>query len=180
MFKSAYVPVVGWSIILQDYDPATDGPRWCWWRGRCRELNVRMPLWRWTVEIAGRGKSYRDLVGLQIRDLDWVIDEFDASFNELAVASLKYHMDHSVCFCSPERRVKYQTLIDRLSEEPPHVCDTPEKQAVFAAACPRGAVVDSEAVKPIFADFRRRETEYLERVRQARHAFVDIMPELWS
>lgn len=176
MFKAFHIPLLQWHFIAQDWHPEFDeGPRWAYWRGHCQERVVRFPLWRWSVEVYGRRKPYRELVGFD-RDLDWVLDEFDESFNALAVATLRYHMDFSVCD-NRSRRGKYQALIDRLSEPHPHVCDTEEKRALFDQL--KGTPIAPE-LKPLFADYQAREDAYLARINQARHDFVDIIPELWS
>ncbi len=118
---------------------------------------------------------------------DWVIDEFDASFNDLAVASLRYHQDWAITFCSDERRARYQELIDRLSEPSPDFTD--EEQAVFAAAGDRLVRVaggrsrlrpPTDREQEAYAERRARTAAWEERMGEARRDFVGIMRELWS
>ncbi|MBF6326561.1 hypothetical protein IU451_29095 [Nocardia cyriacigeorgica] len=192
MFKAFHIPLLQWSIYVKGWDPSfDDGPRWAYWRGRCLEHSVRVPVWRWSVEFHSAGKSYRELVGMPKVSLDWIIDEFDSSFNDLAIASLRYHMDFSVCVCTDDRRARFTSLVERLSEPWPGFTDaelaileppgwtfadefeplpnglfrvresTPEQAAVYAAA-------------------RERELAWHERIQQARRDFVDVIPELWS
>ena len=118
---------------------------------------------------------------------DWVIDEFDDSFNDLAIASLRYHQDWSINFCDDERRARYQDLIDRLSE--PLLGFADEERAVFAAAGDRLVRVDGRRsmLRPptarerdAYAAHRQRTAAWEQRMGEARRDFVDIMPELWS
>ncbi|MFD3594296.1 hypothetical protein ACFWU5_16355 [Nocardia sp. NPDC058640] len=165
--------------------------RWFHGRGRCDEHVWSFPLWGWTVKVYGRGKSYRKLTGLPKYSIDWIIDEFDASFNDLAVASLRYHMNFSVCWCSDEQRTTYMDLVARLTEPAPTFTT-----AEMGILNPPGWTFEDEFERPpngncrmrestpeqktIYAAFREREHAYNERIRQARHDFVDIIPELWS
>ncbi|WP_068059332.1 hypothetical protein [Nocardia xishanensis] len=191
MFKAVRIPWVGWSVHIQTWYPEFDqGPRWATGRGRCRERVFAMPFFGWDVTFYGRGKSYRELVGFDL-PIDWILDEFDDSFNDLAIASLRYHMDYSVALCSDERRAKYTDLIERLTEPRPRF--TEEELAILE---PPGWTWEDDfephpdggaLMKPtppekqaVYEAHRLREDAYLERIRQARHDFVDIMPELWS
>ena len=157
-------------------------------RGRCRQYELRLPLtWRWTLHLSTRGKDYLTLVGgpKELRNINWVIDEFDASFNNLAVASLRYHLDWSVCDNS-DRRQEYEDLINRLSEEPPD--PTPEEDAAIDTWDPF-TVKEGEhyrmtdcppAAAAAFDSWQSREDEWIKRINRARHDFVDIMRGLWS
>lgn len=158
-------------------------------RGRCKELCFRVPLLRWTLDFSTKGQDYLTLVGgsPQLRHLDWIIDEFNASFNNLAVASLRYHLDWSVCDNS-ERRDVYENLICRLSEPCPD--PTAEEDAAIEAWNPI-LVRDVETGRshltecpPItnnaYKSWQAREDEWERQIDQARHDFVDIMRGLWS
>lgn len=151
-----------------------------------------LPLGSWCVDVYHNLKSYAEAVGVRNLHLDWILDEFDASFNELASGSLRYHMDYAVTYCSDEQRARYQGLIDRLSE--PHVSFTEEEMAVLS---PPGSTIEddfevsddggllktkpaSDAEKAIYKASRVREVEWRKRRDEARHDFVKIMPELWS
>ncbi|WP_280389828.1 hypothetical protein [Nocardia wallacei] len=186
MYKWVGVPFVGWSASISTYYQEMDGKRWGHARGRCREDVWWVPFFKWTIKVEGRGKSYRELVDAPkyLKNLDWIIDEFDASFNDLAIASLRYHMDHSVAYCDPERRARYKDLIERLSERKPRVADTPEKRAIIAAHWDAhgldGINLAAPDIDAIHDDYWEREKAFHERIQQARHDFVDIMPGLWS
>jgi hypothetical protein len=117
--KHLYTPLGAVSV---DRYESKFKPRWDFSRGRVQERIIRVPLTKThTLELNSRGKSYLDLVGAPefLKSMDWIVDEFDASFNALATASLRYHMDHAVTYCSDERRAEYQDIIDRLN--PPKV-----------------------------------------------------------
>ena len=171
-----------------DWDPA-----WYVRRGRCKELEVGIPLPKgWSLEISTRGQSYRELVGAPkyLENLNWMIDEFDASFNDYATASLRYHLEYSVCDNSDRREV-YEDLITRLNEPQPRYTD--EEKAVLR---PPGWTFEDDLEelfdnrrrkKPtppekraVYDAHRKRQVEHRARIQQARHDFVDIMPELWS
>lgn len=191
MYKSLSIPFLGWASIQTHYPEGTNGSRWGHDRGRLTEHVWSIPLWRWDIEIHGRGKNYRELTGLPPMSIDWILDEFDASFNDLAIASLRYHMDYSVCECPDERRAKYEDLIARLSERCPRF--TNEELAILQ---PPGWTIEDEfeamdngnylwrqstpEAKAIYAAHDAREDAWHARMQQARHDFVDIMPHLWS
>ncbi|MGY1946599.1 hypothetical protein [Nocardia asiatica] len=184
MFKAIRIPVLGWGAHIATHYPQFDtGPRWGHERGRCREHVFRMPLFKWNVKFHGRGKSYRELVGFDL-PIDWILDEFDSSFNRLAIASMRYHMDYSVTSCRREMCAKFEDLIERLSERKPRVADTPEKSAILDAYWHKYGLDGVNRADPeidaIHDDFWARENAYHERIRQARHDFIDILPHLWS
>lgn len=121
--------------------------------------------------------------------LDWVIDEFDASFDALAAASLRYHMDWSVCECPADRRQRYQGLIDRLTERPPRL-STDEHAVLEAVHANRtdGDFFGTKSSTPeqlsayeaVSAAMETRREEWEARAMAARHDFIDITRELWS
>lgn len=168
--------------------------RWAWERGRCHERILRIPILHWALEIHGPGKSYLELVDAPkyLNNTDWIIDEFDSSFNDLAIASLKYHMHHSVAVC--ENPNKYQNLIDRLSEEEPGT--TAEEHAAIETwdivdrSDPQygkdGKIIgyrvppSTPEASAAFKTWEVRCAAHRKRILQARHDFVDLMPELWS
>lgn len=161
-------------------------------RGRRREWDLRIPLTKkWQIHLATPGKDYLTLVGgpKYLRNLNWIIDEFDSSFNDLAIASLRYHLDYSVCD-NEHRRPVYEDLIFRLSLREPTFTD--EEMAILH---PPGWTFEDDVerrdgrtyLKPasgevaaIYEAQRKREDEYYEQMDQARHDFVDIMRALWS
>lgn len=169
-----------------------------WWRPNGFENrtelsdSIYVPLGsKWCIEFRRQNKDYADLVGYRAPSMDWIIDEFDSSFNDLAVASLRYHMDYSVCYCEPDTRAKYEDLIRRLTEPRPSF--TEEELAILHP--PGWTIQDdfertsdgyarlrpaSEEKHAVYEAFGKRETEWLKRELQARHDFVDIMRGLWS
>ncbi|MFC4128895.1 hypothetical protein [Nocardia rhizosphaerae] len=190
MYKSLSIPFLGWASIQTHYRQDR-GSRWGHTRGRLTEHVWQMPLWYWDVTVHGRGKSYRELTGLPPMSIDWILDEFDSSFNDLAIASLRYHMDYSVCVCPDERRAKYEDLIDRLSERDPLFTEEEltilyppgRKREDDYEQLPDGSYrrrPSTPEQQAVFDVSRERTAAYDERIRQARHDFVDIMRELWS
>lgn len=150
-----------------------------------------LPLGKWCIDGYHSLKTYAEAVGVDGLHLDWILDEFDSSFNELAAGSLKYHMDYAVTYCSPEQRAEYQDLIDRLSERSPGF--TEEELAVLHPVgwsfeddfeqLPEGGArmkPPRDEEKTAYEAYWAREEEWCKRRDQARHDFVDIMPGLWS
>ena len=189
--KSLYTPL-GSVYLHKQYSWE---PQWFAGRGERlgeRVLRMPIPLSEWAFELKGPLKSYRELVEAPkyLENLDWVIDEFDSSFNDLACASLRYHLDFAVTD-NESRREKYEDLIARLSEPGPEFTD--EEMEVLQPATwkfeddfeklPGGGYRMTESnpeQKAIYATYWKREEEYHERIQQARHDFVDIMRHLWS
>jgi hypothetical protein len=161
-------------------------------RGRCREHILRIPVSRsWNIEISTAGKSYRELVDApkELENLSWVLDEFDANFNDLAVASLRYHLDYSVVN-NEDRRQGYENLIARLSEpEPSTTADEdramatwePFTEAVTVNGSTRHQVTECPPLASAAYDsWQERIDAWTVRIDQARHDFVDVMRCLWS
>ncbi|WP_280195812.1 hypothetical protein [Nocardia farcinica] len=189
MYKSLGVPFVGWVSVSSTYEP----PRWAveTGRGRTRGWECHVTLYRWTLSWHGLGQPYWKLVGFERKpSVDWMLDEFDASFNEFAAASLRYHLDYSVL--DRERfRESFEDLIARLSEPRPRF--TEEEVAVLE---PPGWKFEDEFIPQPDGSFRMkprvgeeraiydaqqaREDAWHERIQQARHDFIDILPHLWS
>ncbi|MFF0498469.1 hypothetical protein ACFYU5_18835 [Nocardia aobensis] len=164
------------------------------WRTRTDGHEFRITVWRWSVDLLTRGKSYAELVGFPYRISDWIIDEFDSSFNKLAIASLRYHLNHSVAY-NEQHREAWEALIERLSERRPEVADTDEKKAVLRAddRHPFEPVYGADGKishytmrestpeeRAIMDDYDVRERAYHERIQQARKDFIDVLPYLWS
>ncbi len=150
-----------------------------------------LPLGRWCVDGFHNLKTYAEAVGVDNLHLDWILDEFDSSFNELAAGSLKYHMDYAVTYCSPEQRAEYQDLVDRLLE--PHPSFTDEEMSILYPPEREGESMFVEGddgtltlrspgpeEKQVYQAHRSRENAWNERINKARHDFVEIMPGLWS
>lgn len=168
-----------------------EGPAWNRSeRGRLYRRSL-LPIGPIAVVYYRRCLTYGEAVGAPPRftdaAFDWVIDEFDDSFNDLAIASLRYHQDWAVTFCDDERRARYQDLIDRLSEPSPDFTD--DEWAVITAAGDRLVRVDgqrrmlrplTDPERQVYAERRERTAAWEQRMSQARRDFVGIMPELWS
>jgi len=144
----------------------------------------------WWFSVYTKGDSYADLVGFAA-SVDWMIDEFDATFNEYACASLRFHLNHTH-LDREDRRERWEALIERLSEKRPTFTE-PE----MAILEPPGYDWETDELEPlpngryrlrpptpekeaVYEAQRLREDEYLERLRMARHDFVEEIPYLWS
>lgn len=108
--------------------------------------------------------------------LDWVLDEFDSSFNELAAASLRYHMDYAVTYCSPERREKYEKLIERLLPPPIEL----PKDYVQHDHESFQDFMDCDVCEIQSEKINALQDERKKKVEAARRDFLDVVPELWS
>lgn len=120
-------------------------------------------------------------LGLKDINVDWIIDEFDSSFNDLAIASMKYNMDWSLTSCSQEQRKIYEDLIKRLTFPIHEFTEEEVKQLEnhyqtddfnHSSSC--------ESCSKIFDSSRKRKDEYYKNLNKARKDFVDIIPTLWS
>lgn len=190
--KHLYTPL---GVVSVDRYESEFKPRWDFSRGRVQERVTRVPLTKThTLELNSRGKSYLDLVGAPdfLKSMDWIVDEFDASFNALATASLRYHMDHAVTYCSDERRAQYQDIIDRLNPPHPKRFDPGEEEIEKRWRDSRkdwrnrlrgndpSMLNDLDEFEEYTERYRDRQKERDAVINQARHDFVDIMPTLWS
>lgn len=151
-------------------------------RGRCLEWELRIPLTsNWQIHLETPGKDYLTLVKgpKYLRNLSWILDEFDSSFNALATASLRYHLDWSVCDNS-DLREKYEDIIERLNE--PMADFTDEESAIVHPPGWRLSMINEKNPEQdaVYAAYWQRQKEHDQRIAQARHDFVDIMSYLWS
>ena len=109
--------------------------------------------------------SEHDIIALSGLDpnitLPWIIDEFDASFNELAQATLRYHLYHDGTVFPTHLVPIYEQLI---ADFEPHAYPT------HFASCEDVLCERCQAF--IFNEH--------ERINAVRKRFVDIMPTLWS
>lgn len=122
---------------------------------------------------------------------NWFLDETDATFNEFAVEVLKFHLGINEdkkfrCYApehDPEYRQKMFDLIERFNE--PYKSFTDEELKTLQRHKVGNVVEDlnrekTDEERAIYAAHRKREEEHLERIRQARHDFVDLLPRMWS
>lgn len=137
------------------------------------------------VSIYKNGMSYGEAVGMEKMTLDWVLDEFDSSFDQLAIGSMRYHMDWAVTSCSPKTRELYLDLIERL-EKYGNGASFSEEEIAHLGECRKIREDAIEKIdkcgrcKDIYSSFSNREDEYRKIHTDVRKEFVDIMPSLWS
>lgn len=179
-----HIGIAGRYIIVHEH--YNGDQRWSWHRARCEERVLRIPVGKYDLEFHSKGKSYLELVDgpEYLNDLNWILDEFDSSFNDLAISSLKYHLGYSICDKSSHRET-FEGLIERLGEDHPNVAKNEEEEEILRNS-PRSWHKDFDPnqrdprVDEIYDDYNRRVLEYEQRINQARKDFVDIMPYLWS
>lgn len=127
-------------------------------------------------------KSYAEITGYaKDLDLDWMIDEFDASFNDLACSVLEYHMNYAVTFCSDEQRKLYTDIQNRLltssdftEEEMKHIdnCEIRSEDVLAFNSC--------DECKAAYGAYNERCENQNEIIMQARRDFIDISQHFWS
>lgn len=155
---------------------------------------------------AKKKESIAEKVGFS-SSLDFVIDEFDHSFNDLAIASMTFHLHHSPAGCSEEMAKKYTDLIERLSEDKSGFPYTGE-DIKHKSTCVKGISnrtnaryraqdfgLEGDAKMRFLEDSKKAVCEECQELRsrkhlyerqlkedmtQARKDFVDIVPSLWS
>lgn len=138
---------------------------------------------RINVQYVKSHKSLQEELGIGNLTFDWLIDEFDSSFNSLAAASLKYHMEYAVTYCDNETRAKFTDLRDRLlcpdrgieKPRPRHDHGRTVEEALFSTS--RKECVECTEY---YEDHIRYKAKVDAVSEQARKDFVEIMPRLWS
>lgn len=197
---------VGVTISLNDLTISVRPKRWkdedgkgIDWNNKRGELYTqkffRLPF-NYCVDTHKREKTYAEAVNTLL-DIDWVLDEFDVSFNELAISSMKYHMDYAVTDCTPERRAKYENMIERLTRQAYPITDA-ELDALEgvnkvdldtlndddfweAITNPERTPEQAALVEDYSARKEQHNNAQWERIKAARIEFVsDILPGLWS
>lgn len=149
------------------------------------------------IKIVKKEKDLLEEIGIDNKHdfLYEIVDEFDSSFEKLAIASLNYHIHHSVSVCPPSTQEKYENLIERLSAHSPRFTDEESKHLSNCRAQRRKKKYDSkdndflkdlmtptrcETCQNIYQKLDERQLEFKNNKAQTRHDFVDIMPSLWS
>lgn len=167
--------------------------RWRWQLLRGEHGQFALVVGAFGVEVGvGRsGRRPRDLVNVPgyLSNLDWVIDELDSSFNALAVASLRYHLDHSI-LDNEDRRAHWEALIERLDEPYPVITDLDGYLLDDGTAEPRftpagngyytSTFEPSDQMRDLLDRQQEAERQWQNRIQRARHDFVDVLPWLWS
>lgn len=126
-------------------------------------------------------KSYAEITeyaeGLS---MDWLIDEFDSSFNSLASSVLVYHMDYAVTSCSDQSRALYTDILNRLNE----TVDFTEEEKAHLESCRLKSEdplnMRCDVCKKAYDDYNDRNESLEERLMTARRDFIDISQEFWS
>lgn len=125
-------------------------------------------------------------IGVDKLTVGWIVDEFDSSFDQLAMGSLRYHLYHSVASNEGEYGDKLKALLDdfeALKIRNRSLWDSEEWREHSEAEHP-----GDEFYGPLScgdcSDFIReltaREDEWLKEQAALRHRFIDILPGLWS
>lgn len=87
-----------------------------WWKSDKRRGQSKaflpLPL-KLCISGFREDKTYAELVNVPDLTVDWIIDEFDASFNKLAVASMQYHLNHAITIPTQHKRETFNALIRR-------------------------------------------------------------------
>lgn len=109
--------------------------------------------------------------------LDWVIDEYDSSFDEVAKASLRYHLNYAVT--APQEgavAALYQEYLERFeSLSRPLYSEEEYQESVDIAR------ISSQNERDFLELIRKREDERAQEQVQVRKDFIEhVVPSLWS
>ncbi|MBF6358172.1 hypothetical protein IU449_27115 [Nocardia higoensis] len=124
----------------------------------------------------------------RLRDPDWLILDFGDLFNELAILSMRAHLDHGP-YDFEDRRAHFEDLIARLTEPEPQF--TADELAIlhppgwvwqddFDMLPDGGAIMKPHPPEKqaVHEAYRPRYQAWRERIQQARHDVIDILNEL--
>lgn len=123
-------------------------------------------------------------LGIADLNLMWIVDEFDASFDRLIMASMQYHLHHAVAtHPTPNELQQLFDAFQRLHEprDPEavpgfaHYAAHVEELGFFAHL--NNDCVDCERHLAASAEADRA---WRDRQKALRHRFVDLLPSLWS
>lgn len=194
-------PFPGWTILLStkkrqrslSFNTASSAKKFEVRPTRHHSKQYTFPLFKSTsLEFESR-QPITQLVGLSSNfSLPYLLDEFDFNFNELAIATLRYHLDYSVCDNEGSRE-EWEQLIMDLSKEKllaPELSPAQSKHHDLALEHP--FLDGSEPCKqdantnlcPICESSREANRAavmaHKARTQDARARFLEVIPLLWS
>ena len=152
--------------------------------GFYRETIIPLPFINRSFTITSHVRTYAQAVGFDL-PIDWILDEFDDSFNDLAIASMKYHMYYSVVETPPALKANMERIIADLSY-PEEKTDLSLKMGEHLKSIDGDLSFMMKHMKEcsVCQEYKKQIKEedeaYNKRMLKARHDFVDIMVELWS
>jgi len=126
-------------------------------------------------------------VGVDKLTVGWIVDEFDASFDTLAMGSLRYHLYHSVAINEGEYGDKLKALLDDFEalgarEKAPWESDdwTEHEKEYHTEPENWRSVFTCDECSTFANNADLREREWKKEQNALRHRFIDILPGLWS
>lgn len=126
-------------------------------------------------------EKLRNKLAKSLPSRKWMVEELDDSFNQIATAAMKFKMAWH--YLDEERAAKYESIIAQLNEPDPKMPE--EDKSIVDGFWRRhgfsGFLADTppeydQALQRFDEQCSRRDA----RIQQARHDFIDILPELWS
>lgn len=134
-----------------------------------------------------KSRYARDLTGIPKNwTFDWVIDEFDDSFNTLAAASLRYHLDYAVTDGEAKREY-YEKLIKELTEPEQFFKLTKEEIAhqnenfkLWEEGKQDFLICNCEICENVSKRIREADKKAAKQLKEVREKFLEIVPYLWS
>lgn len=121
-------------------------------------------------------------IGADKLTVGWIADEFDESFDTLAMASLRYHLYHSPCSNRGPYGEKLKALLEDFEDY--------HRNTYASVASRLGEHLDGvpgDWIKHHCAEcdeFLKQmdveEAQERQRQKTLRHRFIDILPGLWS
>lgn len=133
---------------------------------------------RYARDLAGVPKDY---------SIDWIIDEFDESFNSVAAASLYYHLNLGVAD-NEHSREYFEKLSKELIESEKHTFELTDEEIkhqdkifeTWNTGKRSNLTCRCDICKNISKKIREAEKEKTRRVQKAREEFLEVLPCLWS
>ena len=153
--------------------------------GFYRKTVIPIPFTKKAIYLYEDVRSYAEAIGFKY-SIDWVLDEFDDVFNELAIASMKYHLNYSHVLISGKLRTTMEQLIKDLDPIFPITEDDLKEEEHLNSMKEMNMAEAFKHYKecPICSEYHEKQQKIMDEKHQleldARHRFVDIMGSLWS
>lgn len=126
-------------------------------------------------------------LGVSHLSVSWIVDEFDDSFDSLAMGSLRYHLYHSVANNRGEYGDKLKALLDDFEalgarEKAPWESDdwTEHEKEAHPESGNWRSIFNCDDCSQFVRNADLREREWKKEQNALRHRFIDILPGLWS
>lgn len=121
-------------------------------------------------------------IGADKLTVGWIVDEFDESFDTLAMASLRWHLYYSHCSNEGEYGNKLRALLEDFEDFHRNTYESAARRFGDHLGGVSGDWIEHHCAEcdEYLKQMEVEEDQDRQRQNTLRHRFIDILPGLWS